>query len=421
MFSTMFRSLRHRNYRLFFGGQLISLIGTWMQSVAQSWLIYRLTHSTVLLGVAAFVGQFPGFLVAPFGGVVADRRDLRQVLILTQTSAMILAFLLAALTFAGKVETGHVLALGAAMGVVNAFDIPARQAIVVDLVGREDMVNAIALNSSVFNGARMIGPAVAGVLLAWAGEGWCFLLNALSYLAVIWGLWRMRLPARESRAGEPGRSTTAHIVEGFRYIGRTPPIRSLLILVGVSMMLGLPFASMLPVFAEDILHRGSSGLAGLTTGWGAGALLGALTLTLRKSLRGLSAWIALSCAGFGLSLIGFAYSRDYWLSVVMLVPVGFCMMVQLAACNTLIQSMVSDRLRGRVMAVYSMTFLGLSPLGALLEGLLAKPLGAPGAVALGGATCVLGAAVFWREIPVFREQARAMLGATGAATPPPRE
>lgn len=402
-----FRALKHRNYRLFFGGQLISLTGTWMQSVAQSWLVYRLTGSTVLLGFVGFSGQIPVFLLAPFGGTVADRHDRHRILVLTQTAAMVLASTLAALTLTNNVQVWHVFALAASLGVVNAFDIPARQAFVVDMVGREDLVNAIALNSSMFNGARVVGPAVAGLLVAAIGEGWCFFANAVSYVAVIAGLLLMRVAARRK---EPHKlSALASIAEGFRFVGRTAPVRALLLLLGLVSLMGMPYAVLMPVFADQILHGGASGLGLLMGASGLGALAGALSLAARRGIRGLGRWVALSSAGFGVSIILFSQSRSFWLSAALLVPAGFSMMVQMASSNTLVQSMVPDSLRGRVMAVYSMMFMGMAPFGALLAGALAQSIGAPATVALGGAVCMLGALVFGLRLPALRDEARQMI------------
>ncbi len=399
---SMFRSLRHRNYRLFFGGQLISLIGTWMQMVAQSWLIYRLSHSALLLGVAGFAGQIPGFLLAPVGGVVADRLHLQRVLLFTQISSMLLAFVLASLTLLGAIHVWQILVLSALLGIVNAFDMPARQAFVVELVGREDMINAIGLNSSMFNGARVIGPAIAGALVAVVGEGWCFFANAISYIAVVIGLFMMKLPKKEM--ARPTSSPWDHIAEGFRFIGQTPRIRSVLILLGVVSLLGMPYTTFMPIFADDVLKGGSRGMGILMGMSGAGALVGALAFAVKQEMSDLGHWIAVSCIAGGLSLVAFAESKLFWLSAVLLVPVGFFLMVQMASSNTLIQSIVPDRLRGRVMAVYLMMFLGMTPLGALIGGLLAKPLGAPVTIAIGGAICAGAGVLFLNYLPSLQSK-----------------
>ena len=394
------RALASRNYRLFFAGQLVSLIGTWMQSVAQSWLVYRLSGSPVLLGLVSFAGQNPVFLLAPVGGSLADCRDRHRIIVTTQSASMALAMILAGLTLGGQVQIGHVFVLATLLGVVNAFDIPARQAFLVDMVGRDDLISAIALNSSMVNGARIVGPAVAGVLVAAVGEGWCFFANGLSYLAVLAGLLAMRLEVRprSPRAGSP----LAHVVEGFGFVARTAPIRDLLGLLGLISLMGTPYAVLMPIFADQILHGGAKELGLLMGASGLGALLGALVLASRRGVRGLGRWVSRAAAGFGVSLIAFSLSRRFWLSEALLVPVGFSMMVEMAASNTLIQAMVPDRLRGRVMAVYSMMFMGMAPFGALLAGALAQRVGAPWTVASGGAACIAGALVFGWRLPRLR-------------------
>jgi MFS family permease len=405
--SSIWSSLRHRNFQLFFGGQLISLTGTWMQSVAQAWLVYRLTGSATLLGVVGFCGQIPVFLLAPLGGAAADRRNRHRILVATQTVAMILALVLAALTLTHRVQVYHVFILAAFLGLVNAFDIPARQAFVVEMVGKEDLTNAIALNSSMVNGARIVGPAIAGILVAWIGEGWCFFLNGASYIAVIAGLLMMKFApaARVARKA----SAVADIVEGFRFVGGSPPVRALMLLLGLVSLTGMPYAVLMPVFADQILHRGSSGLGILMGASGFGAFLGAFSLAVRRGWRGLGTWVAYASAGFGIALIAFAYSHWFWLSVLLLLPVGFSMMVEMASSNTLLQVMVPDELRGRVMAVYSMMFMGMAPIGALLAGSLAGRWGAPRTVAAGGAICALGAVVFRWRLPRLRSQARQLI------------
>ena len=407
------RALRHRNFRLFFGGQLVSLIGTWMQSVAQSWLVFRLTHSSVLLGLVGFASQIPVFLLAPVGGLVADRRHRLRLLVATQTASMVLAFALAALTLSGRVREWHIFVLAALLGVVNAFDIPIRQAFVVEMVAREDLVNAIALNSSMVNGARVVGPAVAGVLVATIGEGWCFFANAVSYIAVIAALLRMDVPRRAL----PPRASSAlsHLAEGFRFVARTPPIRALLLLLGVVSFTGMPYAVLMPVFAEDILHAGARGLGILMGASGLGALLGSLALARRRGVQGLGRWVAVSTACFAMGLVLFALSRSLPLSVLILFPLGGAMIVQMAASNTLIQAMVPDALRGRVMGVYSMMFMGMAPLGAMLAGGLAGRLGAPATVAAGGIVCLAAAGVFALRLPSLRGHGRRLILAQQAA------
>jgi MFS family permease len=413
------RALRHRNFQLFFAGQLISLIGTWMQTVAQSWLVYRMTNSTLLLGVVGFSSQIPVFIMAPVGGIVADRHNRHRVVIGTQTASMILAAILATLTLTHRVQVWQIMALAAGLGIVNAFDIPARQAFLIDMVGREDLMNAIALNSSMFNGARIIGPAISGILVASIGEGWCFFANAVSYIAVIVGLLLMRIvhPAKLATQGSP----LENIMEGFAYARNTGPIRAILLLLGLVSFVGMPYTVLMPVFADQILHGGARGLGILMGATGIGALLGAVSLAAKIGLRGLGKIIATCAAGFGVSLILFSFSRIFWLSTLLLVPVGFFMMVQMAASNTLVQSMVPDRLRGRILSVYSMMFMGMAPFGALAAGTVAHHLGAPWTVALGGVACFAGAILFASHLPAVRREARELVLAQGMAAGSPAE
>src|SRR5215471_15045770 len=414
------RALKHRNFQLFFGGQLISLIGTWMQNVAQSWLVYRLTGSALLLGAVGFAGQIPVFLFAPVGGIVADRFNRQQVVIGTQIASMVLALILALLTLFHSVKIWHIFVLAALLGIVNAFDIPGRQAFLVEMVGKEDLMNAIALNSSMFNGARIMGPAIAAVLVAKIGEAWCFFANGVSYIAVIVGLLMMRVAKRPER---PIGSPIAHIIEGFRFVRQTEPIRALLLLLGLVSLVAMPYTVLMPIFAAKILHGGGEHLAvimgshdlgavrlGILMGaTGVGAMLGALTLAARTGVHGLGRWVTFSCAGFGVSLIAFALSKNFWLSTALLVPVGFGMMLQMSSSNTLIQAMVPDHLRGRVMALYSMMFMGMAPFGALLGGALADRLGAPISVIVGAVAALGGAAIFGLRLPKMRGEARRLI------------
>jgi MFS family permease len=414
------RALRHRNFQLFFSGQLISLIGTWMQTTAQAWLVYRITGSSLKLGAVGFASQFPVFLVAPLGGIVADRFNRRRVVIGTQIASMVLALVLALLTLTGRVQVWHIFVLAALLGVVNAFDIPGRQAFLVDMVGKEDLMNAIALNSSMFNGARIIGPAIAGILVAKIGEGWCFFANGVSYVAVIIGLLMMRVerPARRVSAASPW----THLLEGFRFVRYTAPIRAILLLLGLVSLVGMPYTILMPIFADKILHGGARGLGILMGATGVGALFGALTLASRSGVHGLGRWVAFSCGGFGVSLILFSWSRNFWISAALLLPVGFSMMLQMSSSNTLIQAMVPDHLRGRVMAVYSMMFMGMAPFGALLGGALADRLGAPITVTMGAVASVGGAALFGLQLPKIRVEARQLIVAQGlTAGAPPEE
>lgn len=404
--SSTFRALRHRNFQLFFAGQFVSLTGTWMQSVAQSWLVYRLTGSVILLGLIGFCNQIPVFLLAPVGGAFADRHNRRTILMITQSCAMIFALLLAVLTLSGTVQVWHLFVIAACFGIANAFDIPTRQAFAVDMVGREDLINAIALNSSMFNGARIVGPAIAGILVAAVGEGWCFLGNAVSYIAVLTGLSLMKIvPAIRPRVG----STLSNIAEGFKFVAGTKPIRALLLLLGLVSLMGMPYAVLMPLFADKILGGGSATLGLLMGASGIGALIAALSLAARKQVFGLGKWVSFASAGLGVSLILFSFSRTFWLSLLLLVPVGFSMMIQMSSSNTLVQAMVPDALRGRVMSVYSMMFMGMAPFGALLAGTIAGYLGAPYTVALGGTACIAGSILFSLRLPKLASEGREMI------------
>ena len=378
-----------------------------MQTVAQSWLVYRLTGSATLLGLVGFASQFPIFLLSPVAGAVADMYPRRRTMIVIQSLMMLLAFPLAVLTLMHRIQVSHVIVLAILLGFVNAFDIPVRQSFVAEMVGREDLINAIALNSSMMNGARIIGPAVAGILVSIIGEGWCFLLNGLSYLAVIIGL--IFITAGNTRPREHEGSRVEAILEGFRFALHKRPVRALLLLLGVVSLMGMPYSVLMPIFADEILKGGAKGLGLLMGSSGVGALLGAAVLAGRQGVRGLGNWVMLACAGFGTSLMLFSLSRKFWLSTLLLLPVGFSMMVQMASSNTLIQSMVPDRLRGRVMALYSMMFLGMAPFGALLSGILANLMGAPSTVALGGVVCIAGAVVFRLHLPKIRAEGRQLI------------
>jgi len=414
--AAMFRALRHRNFQLFFSGQIISLVGTWMQTVAQAWLIYRLTSSSVLLGVLGFVGQIPIFLLSPVAGLVADRWPRRRVVIATQVASMLLAFILAALTMTHRILVWEIIVLATLLGIVNAFDVPARQSFLIEMVGREDLLNAIALNSSMFNGARVAGPAIAGILVALVGEGWCFLLNGVSYLAVIAGLFLMRI--QKVQPVHDGVAPLEKLREGFRFARHTKPIRALLTLVALVSFMALPYTVLMPIFADKILHGGASAYGTLMGAVGVGAMFGALMLAMRQQLRGLGNMVAYSATGLGASLVFFSASRWYWISFTILVISGFTMMMQFTATNTLIQSMVPDHLRGRVMSMYSMMFLGMSPFGSLLAGALAEHIGAPVTVAIGGLVSCLAGIIFLRKWPDLRGPARDLIAAQGMLAPP---
>jgi MFS family permease len=404
------RALRHRNFQLFFGGQIISLIGTWMQSVAQMWLVYRLTGSSLWLGVVGFASQIPIFLLSPVAGTVADRYNRHRVVIATQATMMVLASILAALQLGNWLTVREIIVLASLLGVVNAFDIPARQSFLVEMVGREDLMNAIALNSSMFNGARVVGPAVAGVLVAAIGEGWCFFINAVSFIAVITGLLLMKIVPREIGPPTP---MIEHIAEGFQFARQTRPVRDLLLLIGVVSLVGMPYTVLMPIFADQILHGGAWGLGLLMGATGVGALFGALFLASRTGVRGLGRVAALSATGFGALLIVFAFSRNFIFSLIVLVPTGFTIMTQMACANTLIQSMVPDRLRGRMMSLYSMMLMGMAPLGALFGGVVANWISAPWAVAIGGIACLGAARIFYVRLHILRAEAEQLMVAQG--------
>jgi MFS family permease len=411
-FPAALRALQYRNFQLFFSGQLISLIGTWMQTVAQAWLVYRRTGSSVLLGGIGFCSQIPVFLLAPVGGIVADRYKRQKVVIATQTAAMLLALALAALTLTGTVRVRYIFVLAALLGTVNAFDIPARQSFIVEMVGQTDLMNAIALNSSMFNASRIIGPAVAGILVARIGEGWCFFGNGVSYLAVIAGLLLMQVAPREA---QPAGSPLRRLAEGFRYVAGNLPVRSLLGLLGVVSLTGMPYTVLMPIFADRILHGGAAALGALMGATGIGALAGALLLATRRNLQGFGRGVSIAAAAFGASVAAFAFSRTYWLSMGILVLAGFSVMLQMGATNTLIQSMVPDRLRGRVMSIYSMMLMGMAPFGSLLAGWGAARFGSPATVASGGVVCMLAAGVFTAILPRVRAEARRILAERPAA------
>jgi len=383
-----------------------------MQSVAQAWLVYSMTKSALLLGSVGFASQIPVFLFAPFGGITADRVNRQRLVIVTQTCSMILAGILAWLTLSGRVHVWHIFLLAGLLGVVNAFDIPGRQAFLIDMVGKEDLMNAIALNSSMFNGARVVGPAVAGILVARIGEGWCFAANSLSYIAVLIGLLLMKV---RSIPRISNRSPIEDIIEGFRWVNRTKIIRSLLFLIGLVSLVGMPYTVLMPVFADKILHGGARGLGILMGATGVGALFGALTLAAKTGIKGLGRWVTITCATLGISLFLFSFSTSFWLSAALLLPCGYSMMLQMACSNTLIQTIVPDHLRGRVMSLYSMMFMGMAPFGAFFGGALANRIGAPMTVAVGGIACVLGAIWFGRALPELRIEARRLIVAQGLA------
>jgi MFS family permease len=389
----MGRALRHRNYRLFFAGQGISLIGTWLTRVAMSWLVYRLTHSAAMLGIVGFAGQIPTFFLAPFAGVLIERWSRHRVLVWTQVLAMVQSALLAVFALTGTITVWHILVLGMFQGFINAFDTPARQTFVVEMVeAREDLPNAIALNSSMVNGARLIGPSIGGILIAMVGEGWCFAADAVSYLAVIASLLAMRLAVTPPRPGKA--RVLTELAEGFRYLETAPRIRRTLLLLAFVSLTGVPYMVLLPIFAGDVLHGGANTLGILMAATGAGAVSGALWLASRRGTAGLVRTMTLAGCTFGVALLAFGLARSIWLSVPFLVLAGAGMMVHFAGGNTLIQTEVSDDKRGRVMSFYTMAFFGMMPLGSLAAGLLGAHIGAPATVACGGAATLIAVLLF---------------------------
>jgi len=399
------RALRHRNYRLFFSGQTVSLVGTWITRIATSWLVYRLTHSVFLLGVVGFFGQIPTLLLAPFTGVLIDRWNRHRILVVTQVLAMLQSVALAVLTLAGIITVTEILALQVVQGIINAFDTPARQTFVVEMVtDRADLPNAIALNSSMVNASRIIGPSVGGIMIAAVGEGWCFAFDAVSYLAVIASLLAMRLekfspPAANTRMIDELRT-------GFRYVTRFPPVRDSLLLLALVATMGMPYNVLMPAIAASVLHGGPHTLGYLMTAVGVGALGGAFYLASRRSVLGLGRVMVTATGTFGVGLIAFSFSRVLWLSLLLLPFVGAGMMVVMASTNTILQTIVEDDMRGRVMSFYTMAFLGTAPLGSLLAGFAADHIGPTRTVTLGGVACALAAVVFAARLPRLRVHVR---------------
>jgi len=418
-FSHAWRALRHRNFRLFFGGQSISLIGTWMTRVATSWLVYRLTKSALLLGTVGFTGQIPTFLLAPIAGVLVDRIDRRKVLVWTQILAMVQSLALACLTLSHRITIAEVLALSAMQGIINAFDMPGRQSFMVKMVeDRADLSNAIAINSSMVNAARLIGPSLAGMLIAATNEGWCFLLDGVSYIAVIASLLMMRVPP-----GEEQRATASiftQLNEGWTYVAGFVPIRSILMLFALLSLMGWPFMVLMPVFAAQVLHGGPHTLGFLMGAVGVGSLISALSLVMRRSVRGLTKMIPIAAAVFGIGLICFGLSHFLWLSLLMMLVTGFGMMQGLTSSNTIIQTLVDENVRGRVMSYYTMAFVGMAPFGSLLAGALAHAIGAPRTVIVSGIACILGSIWFTSRLTAIRKDMRPIyerLGIVPQASP----
>lgn len=401
----LFRALQHRNFRLFFLGQTVSLLGTWMQMTAVAWLVWRLEHNAFLLGFTGFAARIPAFIMAPLAGVLVDRWNRHRLVIITQTLSMVQALLLAGLMFSGHIAIWQIILLSLLLGFVDALDMPARQSFMIQMLDRrEDLTSAIALNSSMVNGARLLGPVIAGLIIAASGEGFCFLINGLSYIAVIAGLLMMRVPLHRRAASKP--AVFQHLKEGFVYAFGFPPIRSLLLLLALVSLTGASYAQLLPVFAQQILHGGARTQGLLASAAGLGALAGAMLLAMRRSVRGLGVWIAWAPAVFGAGLIGMGLSSALWLTLTVMTVIGFGFLVLMAATNTILQMIVDDDKRGRVMSFYTMSFMGTVPLGSLLAGSLVHLIGAPATVISGGVCCIAGALVFAARLKNLRRLLR---------------
>lgn len=405
------RALKHRNFRLYFTGQSISLVGNWITRIATSWLVYRLTGSALLLGAVGFAGQIPTFLLAPFAGVIVERMDRRRLLVCTQVLAAVQSLMLAALTLAKVITVHEILALSVFQGLINAFDMPGRQSFLVQMVtpeagkpNKEDLCNAIALNSSIVNLARLAGPAIAGIIIAAVGEGWCFLIDGASYIAVVASLLMMSVS--RSVTERPTLSMLEQMREGWSYVTSFKPIRIILTLFALISLMGMPFMVLMPIFAAQVLHGGPNTLGFLTGASGVGALISAISLAMRKSVRGLTTMIQISAFCFGTGLILFGLSHHLALSLVLMLLTGFGMMQGLAASNTVIQTLVPEDKRGRVMSYYTMAFVGMAPFGSLLAGALAHHFGAPHTVMMTGSACILGALWFSTQLPSVRRVIR---------------
>ena len=397
---TVFRALRYRNFRLFFFGQSISLVGTWMQMIAMGWLVYRMTNSPFLLGIVGFASQIPMLILGPFAGVIVDRYDRHKILLITQVLSMAQALILAALTITGNVAVWHVVTLGAILGCVNALDIPARQSFIVEMVERkENLANAIALNSFMFNSARLVGPSVAGIVISFVGEGMCFLFNGLSFITVIISLLAMRLKKRPNVTGDS--EIMKKMKEGFLYSFNCVPIRLILLLLGVTSLMGMSYVVLMPVFARDVLHGNSSTLGFLMAAGGIGALISTIYLASRKSILGLGRMIPISSAIFAMSLVVFSLSHTLWISIIILIFTGFGLMTHMAASNIIMQTIVDDDKRGRVMSLYAVAFMGTAPFGSLIAGYLASSIGASLTLMIGGSFCMFASIYFASQLSLL--------------------
>ncbi len=401
-FRTIFRSLKYRNYRLFFSGQSISLIGTWMQRITMPWLVYKMTGSALLLGVVSFAGQIPTFLLAPVAGVLTDRWNRYSVLKITQIISMIQALILAWLCLSGIILLWHIVVLSIVLGCVNAFDVPARQSFVIDMVERKaDLGNAIALNSMMFNGARLIGPSLAGIMLASTSEGICFLFNGISYIFVIISLLMMRIKIKET--GKKKSKILTELKDGLDYTFGFSPIKHLIILLGLVSLTGMSYSVLMPVFAKEILHGGSNTYGFLMGAAGFGALIGALYLASRKTVLRLGRIVPAAAILFGSGLIILSFSRVFSLSLILMIFIGMGLMLQTASSNTILQTITDDDKRGRVMSFYTMAIMGTAPFGSLLSGALAKSIGTPGTLLAGGTITIIGALFFMRRLPELKK------------------
>ncbi|MBI2252014.1 MAG: MFS transporter [Armatimonadetes bacterium] len=397
------RAFQYRNYRLFWFGQSISLIGTWMQGIAMSWLVYRLTGSAFLLGIVGFAGQLPAFILTPFAGVVADRFNRHHILIITQILSMIQAFILALLVMTGNIHIWYIIFLSVFFSIITAFDIPARGSLLVEMVRKkEDLGNAIALNSAMFNSARLIGPVIAGVLIANVGEGLCFLINAISYLAVIAALFLMKISPREVKM--QNKYVFQDLKDGFIYAFSFAPIRIIILLLALVSLMGMPYTVLMPVFAKEILHGGPHTLGFLMGAAGVGALIGAIYMAFLKSVFGQAKIIPLAAGVFGIGLILFSLSRFLWISLLLMLLIGLGMIMQMASSATILQTIIDDDKRGRVMSIYAMAFIGIAPFGSLLAGSLAGKLGAQNTLFASGCLVILGAILFAIKLPALRKE-----------------
>jgi len=399
------RALAHRNFRLFFAGQSVSLIGTWITRVATSWLVFRLTGSAFLLGVVGFWGQIPTLVLAPFAGVLVDRSNRHHILVWTQALSALQSAALAALALTHTITVEWIIILQIAQGVINAVDTPARQSFVVQMVDNPaDLPNAIALNSTMVNASRIIGPTIGGLIIAAVGEGWCFAIDAVSYIAVIGSLLAMTVTVAEQRTVKG--NVLNELVAGYRYVTGFAPVRTSLLLLALVATMGMPYTVLMPIIATKVLHGGPHTLGFLMTASGLGAVVGALYLASRRSVLGLGRVMMVATTIFGAALVLFSFARSLWMALAILPFVGGGMMVEMASTNTILQTITAEQLRGRVMAFYTMAFLGTAPIGSLIAGVAAEHIGAPLTIMLGGAACLAGAAWLALQLPTLREQVR---------------